>query len=108
MRNSNIFYICAFAMLLSVMIPFTSAYAEENQQLQIEIRYTNGDRISTYQAEYVVYQDNQKIPFMEKALEINPDTLYLPQNHEYRVEVFVNGIFSEMEKIQLNDQSEKL
>lgn len=106
--NLRIFYICAIAMLLSAIVPFTSVYADENQQLQIEIRYTNGDRISTYQAEYVVYQDNEKTPFIEKELEINPDTLYLPQNHEYRVEVFVNGIFSEMKKIELNEQSEKL
>ncbi|NCF22768.1 MAG: hypothetical protein GWP65_07500, partial [Nitrosopumilaceae archaeon] len=108
MSNLRIFYICAIAMLLSAIVPFTSVYADENQQLQIEIRYTNGDRISTYQAEYVVYQDNEKTPFIEKELEINPDTLYLPQNHEYRVEVFVNGIFSEMKKIELNEQSEKL
>jgi hypothetical protein len=58
--NLRIFYICAIAMLLSAIVPFTSVYADENQQLQIEIRYTNGDRISTYQAEYVVYQDNLK------------------------------------------------
>ncbi|MFB5648961.1 MAG: hypothetical protein ACE5RM_05710, partial [Candidatus Nitrosomaritimum aestuariumsis] len=106
--NLRIFYICAIAMLLSAIVPFTSVYADENQQLQIEIRYTNGDRISTYQAEYVVYQDNEKTPFIEQGLEINPDNLYLPQNHEYRVEVFVNGIFSEMKKIELNEQSEKL
>ena len=102
MSKSNLFYIIAMVMALSITIPLASAYAEDDQTLDIEVRYTNGDRISTYQAKYVVYQDNSQIPFLEKDLEINPDTITLPKNHEYRVEIFVNGIFSEMKKIELN------
>jgi peptidoglycan/xylan/chitin deacetylase (PgdA/CDA1 family) len=108
MLKSNILKLCAFVALFSIIVPINSVYSEESEKLQIEIKYTNGDRIDTWQAKYVVYQDNEKTPILEKELENNPDTVVLPRDHHYKVEVFVNGMFSEMGSIELRDEPEKL
>jgi len=108
MVNLKIFNLCAFLILLSIVVPVSSAYSEESEKLQIEIKYTNGDRIDTYQAKYVVYQDNEKTPILEKNLENNPDTINLPKDHRYTVEVFVNGMFSDVGYIELKNEPEKL
>ena len=108
MLNSKVFNLCAFLILLSIVVPISSAYSEESEKLQIEIKYLNGDRIDTYQAKYVIYQDHDKTPILEKNLETNPDHITLPNNHQYKVEVFVNGIFSEVGFLELHNDPEKL
>ena len=108
MINSYIFKILAFFVLFSIAFSFNHAYAEESQSLQIEVKYTNGDRIDAYQTNYKIYQDSDKNPFLEKQLESNPETVSLPKDHRYKVEVFVNGMFSEVGYIDLKENSEKL
>ena len=108
MLKSEIFKICSFVVIFSLVIPFVSSYSEELQTLKIEIKYINGDRIDTYQAKYVIYQDQEKTPILEKTLESNPVSIALPRDHHYKVEVFVNGIFSEVGYIELHDNSENL
>ena len=72
MLKSKIFTICAFMVIFSLVVPYSSSYSEELETLQMEIKYTNGDRIDAYQTKYVVYQDNEKIPFLENNLDTNP------------------------------------
>ena len=108
MLNSKIFKLCAFLILLSIVFPISWAYSEESEKLQIEIKYTNGDRIDTYQAKYVIYQDHDTTPILEKNLEANPDHITLPNDHKYKVEVFVNGIFSDVGFVELRNEPEKL
>ena len=43
--------------LISITYSLGNAYSEDSQSLQIEVKYTNGDRIDAYQTHYVVYQD---------------------------------------------------
>lgn len=94
--------------LISITISLEYAFAEESQSLQVEVKYTNGDRIDAYQTDYVIYQDSNKNPFLEKKLETNPETISLPQNHRYKVEVYVNGMYSDVGYVELNDEPEKL
>ncbi len=108
MLNSKIFKVCAFAAIVSLFASFNSAYSEESEELQIEIKYTNGDRIDTYQTKYFVYQDHDDSPLLEKKLEVNPDTISLPKDHKYQIEVFVNGMFSEVGYVELKNEPEKL
>jgi hypothetical protein len=108
MLKSKISKLCVFAILFSIIIPVTLAYSEESEKLQIEIKYTNGDRIDTYQTNYVIYQDQDNSPFIEKNLENNPEYIDLPKGHQYKVEVFVNGIFSEVGFVELQEDPEKL
>jgi hypothetical protein len=95
-------------VIFSLVVPYGSSYSEELETLQVEIKYTNGDRIDAYQTKYVVYQDNEKTPILEKNLDTNPVSILLPQDHRYKVEVFVNGIFSEIGYVELKDEPEKL
>ena len=90
------------------MCSLEHAYAEETQTLQIEVKYTNGDRIDAYQTYFVIYQDSDKNPFLEKNLEANPESIILPKDHRYKVEVYVNGMFSEVGYVELNNESKKL
>ncbi len=66
MLKSKIYQICTIAVISSLFISIGSSFAEELETLQIEIKYTNGDRIDTYQTKYVVYQDHEKTPIFEK------------------------------------------
>jgi hypothetical protein len=108
MFNFRILQLGALSILLSLIVSLGSAYSEESSSLQIEIKYTNGDRIDAYQTTYKVYQDYDKTPIMEKELEENPETISLPTNHKYKVEVYVNGMYSEVGYVELKESSEKL
>jgi len=108
MLKSKISKSCVFTILFLIIIPVTLAYSEESEKLKIEIKYTNGDRIDTYQTNYVIYQDHDNAPFIEKNLENNPEYIDLPKGHQYKVEVFVNGIFSEVGFVELQNDPEKL
>jgi len=108
MMNPTVFTISAFALIFSLLAPFGSSYAEELETLQIEIKYTNGDRINAYQTTYAVYQDDDKTPILENPFETNPKSISLPQDHRYKVEVFVNGMFSEVGYVELKNTPKKL
>ncbi len=108
MLNSKIFKVCAFVVIFSLVTPFVSSYSEESETLQIEIKYTNGDRIDAYQTKYIIYQDYEKTPILEQKLETNPATVTLPQDHKYKVEVYVNGMFSEVGYVELQNEPAKL
>ncbi len=106
--NSKIFFVLAFTVILSLVLPIGTAYSEELTDLQIELKFTNGDRASGFQKHFVVYQDHNPTPYLEKKFEGNPESVLLPQNHQYRVEVFANGLFSEVGYVKLADSPEKL
>ena len=95
-------------MLAILTSSFAFAYGEESSSLQVEIKYTNGDRIDAYQTKYVIYQDSNKNPFLEKTLETNPESIMLPKDHRYKVEVYVNGMFYEVGYVDLKNPEEKL
>ena len=101
-------YLALTVFFVFAMLMTSYAYGEESSSLQIEVKYTNGDRIDAYQTNYVIYQDSDKNPFLEKKLETNPETVTLPKDHRYKVEVYVNGMFSEVGYIELKNSLEKL
>ncbi len=107
MITSDIYKICAFAVTFSLITPFVSSYSEESETLQREIKNTLGDRIAAYQTNYIIYQDYETTSILEKKLESNPESITLPKDHRYKVEVYVNGMLSEVEFVDLN-KSEKL
>jgi len=108
MIESKYFIFIVFFMIATLMTSIVYAYGEESSSLQIEVKYTNGDRIDAYQTNYLIYQDSDKIPFLEKKLETNPETVILPKDHRYKVEVYVNGMFSEVGYVELKNSIEKL
>jgi len=85
-----------------------NAYAEETQTIEIEIKYTDGDRVEYYDAKIIVYQDFNKIPILEKELVKNPDSITVEKYHKYKIEVFVNGIYADVGYIQLDNLPVKM
>ena len=90
---------------VSVILIYSTgnAYAEEIQTIEIEIKYTNGDRVEYYDTKILVYQDFNKIPILEKELVGNPDSITVEKYHKYKIEVYVNGIYADVGYIQLDN-----
>lgn len=108
MTQSKYLVFTVFFMFSIMITSVAYSYGEESSSLQIEVKYTNGDRIDAYQTNFVIYQDSDKNPFLEKKPETNPETVTLPKDHRYKVEVYVNGMFSEVGYIELKNSLEKL
>ena len=92
-----------FAILPMILFGFSDIYAEESQNLQVEVKYTNGDRADFYGMNFVVYQDQSNEIFLEKQLENNPEILLLPENHKYKIEIYANGMYAGVEYVQLDN-----
>ena len=90
------------------MISFESVYAEETQTIQVEIKYTNGDRADFNGMKLLVYQDFSKEVFLEKQLENNPDVIMVPENHRYKIKVFANGMYADVGYVQLDNTSKNI
>ncbi|MDH3277409.1 MAG: polysaccharide deacetylase family protein [Nitrosopumilus sp.] len=108
MLNSKIFKIITFTVIFSLFIPIASSYGEELETLELEVKYTNGDRRDAFKTSYVVYQDFAITPFLEKQFATNPEVLALPEDHRYKIEVFVDGIYSESAYVDLKNTPKKL
>ena len=91
-----------------IVISFESVSAEELETIEVEIKYTNGDRADHTGMKLLVYQDTNKDVFLEKDLESNPDFIIVPENHRYKIEVYVHGIYAGVEYVQLENNSEKI
>ena len=91
-----------------LIISFDNVYAEESQIIQVEIKYTNGDRADYNGMKLIVYQDFNKSPILEKTLENNPDVITLPENHKYKIEVYANGMYADVGYVELKNDPKKL
>jgi len=92
---------------IALMISSGNAYAEELETIQLEIKYTNGDRADYNGMKIIVYQDFNKSPILEKQLNSNPEIIIVPENHRYTIEVYANGMYADVKYIQLNNTPEK-
>ncbi|NNM02517.1 MAG: DUF2334 domain-containing protein, partial [Nitrosopumilus sp.] len=103
--------IIIFSIVFSVLlfVNYTdSVFAEELETIEVEIKYTNGDRADFNGMKLVVYQDFSKEPFLEKNMLSNPDFITVPENHRYKIEVYAKGIFGDVEYVQLEKTSKKV
>ena len=105
--NKN-FIIVSVVLSMILLIPTEEIFAEEQETIEVEIKYTNGDRAGFNGMKMLVYQDFDKVPIIEKDFENNPDFITVDKNHRYKIEVFVNGIYADVGYIQLGSNSEKL
>ncbi|WP_371504934.1 polysaccharide deacetylase family protein [Nitrosopumilus adriaticus] len=105
--NKVIIFSIIFSVLLSVNY-VDSALAEESETIEVEIKYTNGDRADFNGMKLIVYQDFNKEPLLEKNMSSNPDVITVPENHRYKIEVYTNGVFGDVEYIQLGNTSKKV
>ena len=72
------------------------SFAEGTGSIEVEIKYTNGDRISNYQTVLQVFQDGGDSTYVTIEFpESNPYLIgSLPLGHKYTVEVYVNNMFA--------------
>ena len=104
MKFNKIMILFVAITTLSLISSFGNAYAEE--AIQVEIKYTNGDRADYNGMKLLVYQDFDKSVFLEKTLENNPDVITVPENHRYKIKVYANGMYADVGYVQVNDKSE--
>ena len=106
MKFNTIVVLFVAITTLVLISSFENVYAEET--IQVEIKYTNGDRADFNGIKLLVYQDFDKSIFLEKTLENNPDVITVPENHRYKIEVYANGMYADVEYVQVNNKSEEI
>jgi len=94
--------------ILGFTIYFDNAYAEENKTIEVKVKYTNGDVADFNSMKFLVYQDFQNEPILEKKLSANPDFITVAENHRYKIEVYADGIYADVGYVQLNDKPSKI
>ena len=96
-----------FLLILVIIIP-NIAYGQELGTIELEIQYTNGDIADFNGMNIIVYQDFDKTPILKKTLESNPDFITMPIGNKYKVEVYANGMFADVDYIDLQNSQQKL
>ena len=99
----NLKYLTLLGIVPLILFGFDNVFAEESQNIQIEVKYNNGDRADFYGMKLIVYQDQSKEVFLEKQLENNPETISVPENHKYKIEIYANGMYAGVGYVQLDE-----
>ena len=103
--------------ILSITVLFTlnlqsmpTSFAEETGNIRLDLRYENGDRVSTWQTTLKIFQDDGKEPFVIVDFpDSNPyEIKSLPLDHKYTVEVFVNDMIAEEGFVFLTESEAEL
>jgi len=108
LKEKKIVIFLTMIVYFVLIISLDNAYAEELESIQLEIKYTNGDRVDYNEMRIIVYQDFNKSPILEKQLDSNPEIIMVPENHRYKIEVYVNGMYADVGYIQLKKNPEKI
>ena len=105
---NRIFLVSLIVIFLGFSIYVQESYGEDNEAIEIEIEYTNGDIADFNAMKILVYQDFDKEVFLEQKLSSNPDFILVPENHRYKIEVYADGIYGDVGYVQLDNEPEKL
>ncbi|MFB5630596.1 MAG: polysaccharide deacetylase family protein [Nitrosopumilaceae archaeon] len=96
--------------ILLVIQSIIPSYAEEFGQLNIDVRYTNGDRASTHNIIMKIYDKATNELYTQ--LKPNSDYPYfvalLPIEKEFRIDAYVNGMFSGSYNIDIKNKHEEI
>lgn len=99
-------------LLVSFFIITGSAlsFGEETGSIEVAIKYTNGDKLNTWQTIIKVLQDDEEIPYVTiENPETNPFLIEsLPLGHKYYVEVYVNNMFAGLSFLNLEEGEAEL
>ncbi len=117
MNKRSLLSNCKLISLLTLIVLFTlifqnpiTSFAENTGDIELDIRYQNGDRIITYQTVLEIFQDDLNEPFrIIEFPESNPHVIEsLPLGHKYTVKVYVNDMFAEQNFLILDEPKEEL
>ncbi|PIY89900.1 MAG: hypothetical protein COY74_04395 [Nitrosopumilales archaeon CG_4_10_14_0_8_um_filter_34_8] len=95
-------------LIMTIVFPINLGYSQESGIVQIEVKYTNGDRADFYGMSLIIYQDYNKQPILKKEMVNNPDSVSLPKDHRYKIEVYANGMYGDVGYVDLNSNQEKI
>jgi len=95
--NKSIYIFSITVLFTLILQSIPTSFAEETGNIKLDLKYENGDRVSTWQTTLKIFQDNGKEPFVIVEFpDSNPyEIKSLPLDHKYTVEVFVNDMFAE-------------
>ena len=68
MTSSKTLTVFIILITTILMISFEYGFSEETQTVEVEIKYTNGDRADFSDMKLLMYQDLDKTVFLEKQL----------------------------------------
>lgn len=98
-QNKILFLTCMFAVSFGLT---SFADAKENGEIEVDVLYFNGDIADYSGIKFVVYQGQNKEPVIEKTAASNPETLQLPADKEYKIEVYSNDMFAGFKIVKLD------
>lgn len=92
--NMNI-VLCSIIFLLSFSLLVQNSFAiEETGNMDLLLKYTNGNKADINSIILKVYKDSEKIPLREISAQSNPISITdLPLGHKYKIEVYYNDHF---------------
>ena len=95
--NKSIYILSITVLFTLILQSMPTSFAEETGNIRLDLKYENGDRVSTWQTTIKIFQDEEKVPFaIVEFPESNPyEIKSLPLDHKYTVEVFVNDMIAE-------------
>jgi peptidoglycan/xylan/chitin deacetylase (PgdA/CDA1 family) len=106
MKSNKVITLFLIITVFTLVISFEDVYADKT--IEVEIKYTNGDRVDFNDIQLIVYQNYDTSPILEKKIESNPHIISVPENNRYKIEVYVNGMYAGVEYIQLDNNPKKL
>ena len=104
------FLIVSLIVFFFVIVGLPISFAEETGSIKVEIKYTNGDKLNTWQTTVKVLQDDGDYSYVVvENPKTNPFLIdSLPLGHKYTVEVYVNSMFAGTSFLNLEEKEGKL
>lgn len=104
------FSVLLFLIFTSVLLSHHLTYAEKLGSIAVNIAYTNGDRADYSPISMKIFQDNNQIPYREiDSITGNPfNIVSLPLGHQYKVELYSNGMYSSANYVNLEQAQQDL
>ncbi len=99
--------------ILTVLLVIQSiipSYAEEFGQLNIDVRYTNGDRASAHNVLMKIFHEGTN----DLYTQLKPNSEYpyfvalLPIEKEFRIDAYVNGMYSGSYNVDIKNKNEEI
>ena len=109
MKNKLKFLLPSLLVFFIIISSANLSFAQEDTgSITTYIKYNTFEKIDTYAANLKIYQDDNEDPFLVIGFpESNPVIIdSLPLGHEYKVDVYVNGMFGGSKKVDVNGDEE--
>jgi hypothetical protein len=102
-----VYKIGILASIALLLIPIGLVYGEQSEGiLQINIKLWGGDLADYHGIVLKIYQDSNQTS-MIVPLSSNPYNISLPLDHRYKIEVYVNGMYANIDFVKLVSDNQK-